>query len=98
MLVKHLLCNHFKQNIADIFGEIFFFFFAIINWWLLYCERRDSMVYAMGDNKTFTSRMPVKTRRVQSEQAKEICKYLNSHKISVHTDSSGTARIKSEKV
>ncbi len=56
------------------------------------------MVYAMGDNKTFTSRMPVKTRRVQSEQAKEICKYLNSHKISVHTDSSGTARIKSEKV
>jgi hypothetical protein len=30
MLVKHLLCNHFKQNIADIFGEIFFDALAII--------------------------------------------------------------------
>ena len=55
------------------------------------------MVYAKGHGKTFVSKKPLKTKRVQSEAAREVDTFMKEHRISVQTDSSGRVIVKAIK-
>lgn len=55
------------------------------------------MVYSMRTNRPIISIKPLKTKRVQSERAKELDSFMKTHKISVRTDPSGNVIVKSIK-
>lgn len=53
------------------------------------------MAYTVGTNRTFASKVPLKTKRSQSETAREIREYMRTHRISVQTDASGNVNVRS---
>ena len=51
------------------------------------------MAYAVNTNQTFASKAPLKTKHSQSEFVKELREYMQTHRISVQTDSSGEVSV-----
>ena len=56
------------------------------------------MVYATGNNHTFCSAKPVKTKRKEGEFAKRLREFATTHRVSVQTDSSGEVIVKATKI